>query len=186
MSSSDGDSGRHVVLIGLSGAGKSTVARALATLLGWPCTDMDVLIAERAGVSVPMLLRQDPVRFRLIEEEVIADVLANPTPHVVATGGGAVTTLATRERLSGGRGVQPRPAVVWLRAPTAILAGRLEGSEDRPLLAGVDVMGRLEALSRERDALYASVATLTLDTTTATPDEGAEDIRAWLLALPGK
>jgi len=176
---------RHVVLVGLSGSGKSTVAGLLSHLLAWPCADIDTMIAARAGLTISALLRGDPVRFRGLEAEIIAEVLADLTPHVVATGGGAVTTAATHDLLSRGIAGHLPPVVVWLRAPAAVLAARLEEGEERPLLGGSAVEGRLEAQAWERDELYGTVAALTLDTTTATPYDCARTIAAWLSANSG-
>ncbi len=186
MSVSNEADAPHVVLVGLSGAGKSTVAHVLSDMLGRTRADIDALIAARSGLTTSDLLRHDPIGFRRIEAEVIAEVLGDPTPHVVATGGGAVTTPATRDRLIAGIAGHPPPAVVWLRAPTTTLAARVKVGEERPLLAGAAMVERLEAQSQERDELYAAVATFTLDTATMTPYECAHAIAAWLSTSSGK
>src|SRR5438552_2508681 len=102
----------HIVLIGLSGSGKSTVARLLARALTRPVYDTDALLAARSGVPVPELLRAAPDRFRALEEEVVQGACAAPA-GVIATGGGAVLSARNRTALREGN------RVVWLRAPGA-------------------------------------------------------------------
>jgi len=163
----------HIVLIGLSGGGKSTVGRLLAVTLGLSFYDTDALLAERAGTSVPALLRADEASFRALEEEVVADVLAAP-PGVVATGGGMVLSPRNRAALSS----CPACRVVWLRAPVAVLAARLSvgKGEDRPLLTGDDPVARLAALAARRDSLYRACADLIVDTDDLSPPQVARRI----------
>lgn len=148
------------MLIGLSGSGKSTVGRLLSERLACPLYDTDALLAERAGRSVPELLRADEAHFRALEEEVVAAACAC-TAGVIATGGGVVLSARNRAALRAGNWV------VWLRAPSAALVARLrrgEGEfEERPLLDG-DPMARLSALAGEREALYTASAHATVDT----------------------
>src|SRR5438874_10108583 len=68
----------HIVLIGLSGSGKSTVARLLAQALGRPVYDTDAMLSARSGMPVPDLLRATPERFRALEEDVVAAACAAP------------------------------------------------------------------------------------------------------------
>ncbi len=146
----------HIALIGLSGSGKSSVGRLLADALRRPLYDTDALLAERAGRPVPELLREDEARFRALEEAMLAEVLERPC-GVVTTGGGAILSARSRERLKDGN------LVIWLRAPASTLAERLEGGEERPLLAG-DVLSRLKALERQRRDLYQECASAVVDT----------------------
>ncbi len=146
----------HVVLIGLSGSGKSAVGALLAERLGVPLYDTDAAIALQAGVPVPELLRRDAAQFRALEEEIVLSA-CRAAPGVIATGGGAVLSARSRAALTGGN------TVVWLHAPAAVLARRLRGGEHRPLLAG-DPVASLETLESERRSLYKACATLEIDT----------------------
>lgn len=160
----------HIVLIGLSGSGKSTVGQALATRLERPLYDTDMLLAQRARMPVPELLRADAARFRALEEEVIVATVAAP-PGVIATGGGVVLSARNRDTLRRGN------LVVWLRAPIETLRARLVAGEERPLLAG-DTRRRLAELDEQRRALYAACAHQTLDTEHLAPAEAAARIVA--------
>jgi len=162
----------HIVLIGLSGSGKSVVGRALAGALGRPFYDTDLLLAARAGRPVPELLRSDAARFRALEEQIVADACGAPS-GVISTGGGVVLSPRNRDAIVGGN------RVVWLRAATATLVDRLQRGEERPLLEG-DVAARLAALLAERAALYAACATTIVDTDDLTIEQSVARVRAAL------
>ncbi|MCU1353578.1 MAG: aroK [Acidimicrobiales bacterium] len=148
----------HVVLVGLMGAGKTTVGKKVAKLLGRPFVDADAALEARTGRSVRDWFALDgEAGFRTAEAEVMADLLASSEPTVVAAGGGAVVTPSTRERLAGG-GV----FVVWLYAEPDFLADRVARKEHRPLL-DEDPHVVLHRLFAERVPLYREVADLTLD-----------------------
>lgn len=168
----------HIVLIGLSGSGKSTIGRRLAALLGQPFYDTDALLAARAGQPVPDLLRSDPARFRALEERVVVEACA-ASGGVVATGGGVVLSPGNREALACGN------QVVWLRAPAPTLAARLRGGEERPLLAG-DALARLALLEAEREGLYASCATVIVDVDGLDVEQSVARVRVALNADAGK
>lgn len=157
-----------IALVGLSGAGKSSVARLLAAQLGWPLADTDALIAASAGRSVPQIFAEDgEPHFRALEAQALAQALAGP-PRVVATGGGIVLLAANRALL------RAQAYVVWLDAPIAALVARLQAhDEQRPLLQGTDPAARLAALHAARAALYAEVAHLHIDTAGQTPEQVA-------------
>lgn len=161
-----------IVLIGLMGAGKTTVGRRLAAHLGLPFVDSDVAIEERTARTVPELFAEHGEDgFRRIESSVIADLLAGDRV-VLSLGGGAVTTPAVRSGLDDHE-------VVWLRARPATLVDRL-GSDEvaaRPLLAG-GAAAALERLDVERAPYHRAVATLTVDVDELGPDEVVEHIAA--------
>ncbi|GAB6877579.1 3-dehydroquinate synthase [Thermaerobacter litoralis] len=122
---------RRLILIGLMGAGKTTVGRALAGRLGWAFLDLDELIEQSAGRDVPAIFAQEgEAGFRRREEGALATALALERV-VIATGGGVVLSAANRQRLAA------EPWVVWLEAPPDELARRLAGpgAATRPLLA---------------------------------------------------
>jgi shikimate kinase len=147
--------GRHVVLVGLPGAGKSTVGRRLAKELDRPFADVDEQVELEAGATIPALFRdRGEAEFRRREAEVVADLVGRPHPLVIAAGGGVVTIDANRARLAGAY-------VIWLRASPEFLAGRTDPSY-RPLLAG-DARATLARLAAERAPLYEAVADLAVD-----------------------
>lgn len=149
-----------IVVVGFMGAGKTTVGRLLAAKLGLPFTDSDHVIEERAGRPIRRIFADggEPA-FRELEHSVIADLLAGPDA-VLALGGGAAGHPATRPLL----GEVP---VVYLRVGYAEALGRVGGDTGRPMLARRDV----QALHEERQVIYASVATVTVDTDGRLPDE---------------
>src|SRR5690349_17838301 len=101
-------SARHVVLVGMMGAGKTTVGKHVAERLGWPFVDVDEEIEARQGRTIPQIFDEDgEAAFRIIERSVLADVLASTRHAVVAAGGGAVLDPKNRE-LMRSRGV-----VIW-------------------------------------------------------------------------
>lgn len=171
--------GRTVALVGLSGAGKSSVSRALAARLGLPHADTDAMIAARAGRPVPELfVAVGESAFRDLEAAALAEALAGP-PLALATGGGVVLRAANRALL------RARALVVWLDAPDAHLLDRLRAhDEERPLLAG-DAAARLAALRAARAPLYEEASHLALDTAGLTPAEVAERIVERYMARGG-
>jgi shikimate kinase len=152
-----GDPGRHVVLVGLMGVGKSTVGRRLAKELQRPFADVDEQIELRAGLTIPNLFgQQGEPAFRALEATVLADLLAHPAALVLAVGGGAVTSAGNRAALAAADAY-----VVWLRASTDFLAARTDPTH-RPLLAG-NAAGALARLLAERAPLYEQVADVAVD-----------------------
>jgi len=161
---------RHLVLVGLMGAGKTTVGARCAERLARPFVDTDDLIITRAAMPFDELWRTggEP-RFRELEREVIAEVSASPDPLVIASGGGAIVDPDNRRRLRGA-GV-----VVWLRAPTAVLAARVGDGATRPLLAG-DPEGALARLDAAREDAYSASADAVIDTEDRAVDEVADAV----------
>ena len=158
-----------VVLVGAPGSGKTTVGAVLADRLHLPFHDVDAVIAERVGKPVAEIFADDgEAVFRAFEEATTVELLA--LPGVLALGGGAVLSPATRASLRGHR-------VVWLRIGLAAAVKRVGLDTARPLLLG-NVRGRLLTLLNERAMLYAEVATETVDTDALTPDAVADLILA--------
>lgn len=138
-----------IVLVGMMGAGKTTVGRRLAPRLGLPFHDADEEIEKAAGMSVGELFEAHGVEsFRDGEARVIKRLLEGP-PHVLATGGGAVTHEATREL------IKKRAISVWIRADVEILAKRATRRDTRPLLRNGDPVEILHTLAAEREPFYA-------------------------------
>jgi shikimate kinase len=139
----------HVVLVGLPGAGKSTVGRALAKRLGLPFLDLDQLIADRAGRSVvEIFAEQGEPAFRALEVEVTRELAGQP-PAVLAPGGGWVTNPGVMALL------RPPARIIHLRIrPGAALARLRRARHVRPLLETADPLATINRLWRERRALY--------------------------------
>jgi shikimate kinase/3-dehydroquinate synthase len=160
-----GVDGRHVVLVGLMGAGKTTVGERLAARLDRPFVDTDDLVEAAAGSTVAEIFATSgEAAFRRLERTAVADACASPTPLVIACGGGAVLDAENRRTLSRA-GI-----VVWLRADASELAARVGGGDDRPLLAGGSPVETLERLQQVRAASYETVADVTVDTDGLDPD----------------
>ncbi len=155
-------------LLGMMGAGKSSVGRALARELGLPFFDTDAEIECRAGCAVSEIFaREGEPRFRELEREAVARLAG--ARAVVALGGGAPAEAAVAELLRA-TGVR-----VYLRASPAQLLERLGDAAGRPLLAGRDAAGRLarlEQLAALREAAYAA-ADEVIDTDGLDPEQVA-------------
>jgi len=139
---------RSVVLVGMMGAGKSTVGRRLAARLRLPFLDADTEIETAAGMSIPDIFEShgEP-HFRDGEARVIARLL-DGGPAVLATGGGAFLREETRSRIR-------RQAVsIWLKADADIIMRRVKRRADRPLLQTADPAGTVERLIGEREPFY--------------------------------
>jgi shikimate kinase len=140
---------RSIVLIGLMGAGKTSIGRRLAKRLGLAFVDTDDEIVKAAGCSVQEIFtRYGEPAFRDGERRVIARLLAE-SPRVMATGGGAFLDPNTRERL------RARAITVWLKAELDVLVRRTEGRPGRPLLSTGDPRTILERLMAVRYPVYA-------------------------------
>jgi shikimate kinase len=166
---------QRIVLIGLSGTGKSTVARLIARRLRWRCADTDDEIVARDGRDIPTIFRNDgEVSFRALERAAVARLTALEY-LALATGGGAVLDGANRERL------WHRALVVHLDTSTDALFARLSGGrhglQSRPLLEGADARDRLDQLRTQRSPLY-SLADLTIVTDGLTPQQVADRVVA--------
>jgi shikimate kinase len=147
---------RTVALVGMMGAGKSSIGRRLAARLNVPFRDADSEIEAAAGCTIAQIFeRYGEAAFRDGERKVIARLLAEP-PHVMATGGGAFMDPQTRERL------KRDTVTIWLRAPVDVLLARTGRRETRPLLMQGDPRATLERLLAERSSTYAQ-ADHTLD-----------------------
>jgi shikimate kinase len=140
---------RSIVLVGLMGAGKSSVGRRLAARLGFAFIDADVEIEKAAGASIPEIFAEHgEAAFRDGERKVIARLLEQPQ-IVLATGGGAYMNGDTRTR------IRSRAISVWLKAELDILAKRCARRSNRPLLANGDLRTTLSRLMAERYPVYA-------------------------------
>jgi shikimate kinase len=141
---------RPIVLVGLMGAGKSTVGRRLAKRLGLPFVDSDEAIEDAAGFSAGELFeRYGDADFRDGERRLVARLVDEGNVRVIATGGGAYVNPITRKLLN------ERAITVWLDAPVDILAERTGRRNTRPLLRHGSRATTLKRLSEERGPAYA-------------------------------
>jgi shikimate kinase len=140
--------GRSIVLVGMMGAGKSTIGRRLSTRLGLPFLDADAEIEAAAGMSIPDIFEsRGEADFRDGEARVIARLL-DSGPAVIATGGGAVMRQETRDR------IREKAVSIWLKADPDIIMRRVKRRSDRPLLQTIDPEATVERLIREREPVY--------------------------------
>ncbi len=147
-----------IFLVGMMGAGKTSVGRMLARRLGKQFCDSDHMIEERTGVRIPVIfdIEGEP-GFRTREHTVLSE-LTGIDDIVLATGGGAVVDPANRKLL------HERGTVVYLRAAVRELLNRTRHDKNRPLLQTGDPRTRLNALFEQRDPLYREVAHIVIET----------------------
>lgn len=148
--------GRSIVLVGLMGAGKSSVGRRLASRLGLPFVDADNEVEAAAGCTIEEMFETHGEQyFRDGERRVIARLLNGPR-QVLATGGGAYMDPSTRAC------IRERGIAVWLRAEHDVLMKRVKRRKDRPLLKQGDPAETLRRLMEVRYPIYAE-ADITVD-----------------------
>ncbi len=141
--------GRHVVLVGLMGAGKTAVGRRLAQRLGLHFVDSDHAIEESARMTIPEIFATlGEAEFRAGERKVIARLL-NDKQQVIATGGGAFMDAGTRAR------IREKGVSLWLNAELQVLMRRVQRRQNRPLLQGEDPEGTMRRLIEVRYPIYA-------------------------------
>lgn len=144
---------RHLVLVGMMGAGKSTVGRIVAERLGRRLVDSDECIEERTGRTVREIFATDgEPAFRRLETDALRDALAEDEPVVIAAAGGVVLSDANRAML---RTADAR--VIWLSADPTVLLERVRSGMHRPLLDD-DPAGTLQRMWDQREPLYREVA----------------------------
>jgi shikimate kinase len=148
----------NIILVGLMGAGKTSVGKALARMLGKRFFDTDHEIERATGVKIPVIFEfEGEAGFRARESRMLAE-LVRLENIVLATGGGAVLSKNNRELLHGAG------TVIYLRAPVRSLVKRTRRDRNRPLLQVADPAAKLTALYEQRDPLYCEIAHLVVDT----------------------
>ncbi|HEX4655103.1 MAG TPA: shikimate kinase, partial [Mycobacteriales bacterium] len=163
----------RVLLVGMMGAGKSTVGRLLGDRLGWPYYDNDELLRRAVGIDTrTVLVRRGEAALRRAESAALTVALTEGGPLVAGVAGGVVVDPLDRARLRAGG------FVVWLRASVETLIARAAGS-DRPWL-GDDPGAAMKALYAGRADLYLSVASYVVDVDTLPPPVVVERIIAAL------
>ena len=148
----------NIFLVGMMGAGKTSVGRVLAKRMNKIFYDSDHVIEERTGVKIPVIFEIEGEPGFRHREAAVLDELTVLDEVVLATGGGAVLAQENRDRLHA------RGTVVYLRASVKDLLNRTRHDKNRPLLQTADPRARLEELYEMRDPLYREVAHITIDT----------------------
>ena len=156
---------RPVVLVGMMGAGKSTIGRRLAMRLGLPFLDADTEIEAAAAMTIPEIFEvHGEPHFRDGEARVIARLL-DGGPKILATGGGAFMRADTRDR------IRAKAISIWLKADADVIMRRVKRRADRPLLRTADPAATIDRLIGERHPAYQ-----TADLTIASRDVPHEKI----------
>ncbi|MBA2380822.1 MAG: shikimate kinase, partial [Chloroflexi bacterium] len=152
---------RHLVLIGLMGVGKSTVGRRCADRLGRRFVDTDDVLIELARAPLTEAFATlGEARLRDLEQRVVAETIESQEALVIACGGGTVLRPATRELL------RAAGIVIWLRAPTSVLSGRVGIGDGRPMLAD-NPAESLARLGATREPAYRAAADAIVDSDAA-------------------
>jgi len=148
----------NIFLVGLMGAGKTTIGRLLARRLDMTFIDSDHEIEARTGATIPWIFEiEGEASFRRREADVIRELTAG-SGIVLATGGGAVLDPASRALLS------ERGTVIYLRASVSSILQRTAHDKNRPLLQTADPRRKLEDLTAQREPLYREIADMVIDT----------------------
>lgn len=169
---------RTVALVGMMGAGKSSIGRRLALRLGIPFVDADVEIEKAAGMTISDIFAvRGETEFRAGEARVILRLLESG-PQVMATGGGAFTNPDTRVAI-GAKGIS-----IWLKAEFDVLMKRIKRRHDRPLLKTDDPGATLRKLMEERDPVYA-LADLTVQSREVIHEKIVDEIVSALASRVG-
>jgi shikimate kinase len=170
--------GRTVVLVGLMGAGKTSIGRRLAQRLGTEFVDSDTEIQKAANATIAEIFeREGETVFRAGERRVIARLLDAP-PHILATGGGAFMDPATRAQ------IRARGLSLWLRADLETLVQRTSRRQHRPLLAQGDPRAVLGRLIEARYPIYAE-ADIIVDSVAGPVDHTVQNVLDALLRRAG-
>ncbi len=147
----------NIILVGMMGAGKTTIGKALSVLLNKDFVDSDHEIQDRTGVKIPVIFEiEGEAGFRKRESEVLAD-LVKKRNMILATGGGAVLSQENREAL------RQNGVVIYLRASVNDLYRRTRHDKNRPLLQTKNLLERLNELHAQRDVYYRETAHIIMD-----------------------
>lgn len=163
--------GKHVIMTGFMGAGKTTVGKALAEKQKVPFLDTDQLIEEKAGMTISRIFEiQGEEAFRKMETSVLEDLLKRNDQTVISVGGGLPLRNENRELL------RKLGTVVYLQVKPETVLERLKGDHTRPMLQGGDAGERVRSLLEYRTPLYQKAADLVVDVDDKTVSGIAEKI----------
>jgi shikimate kinase len=161
---------KSIVLIGMMGAGKSSVGRSLQRRTGLARIDTDEMLTEKFGISIAQIFeKHGEEKFRDAETDMLRKLMPD-FPVIIVTGGGIVLRPANVDLL------KRLGTVVWLTADEATLFERASRRNDRPLLQKENPRAVFSELFRQRDPLYAAAADLRIDTSSKDHDEVADAI----------
>ncbi len=147
----------NLILIGLMGAGKTTLGRQLASELQLDFYDSDQLICERTGVSIPTIFELEGEEGFRHREKTVINELVQLNNIIIATGGGTVLNAENRYKL------QKNGHVIYLHAHPQILLSRIQNDRNRPLLQVEDPLLKLQQLYVQRDPIYRETAHLIIE-----------------------
>jgi shikimate kinase len=156
--------GPRLFLIGMMGAGKSTVGRLLARRGGFDFIDCDRELEARSGVSIATIFELEGEESFRRREAALIDELTQRPRTVLATGGGAILAEENRRHL------RSRGLVIYLRASLDEILRRTQKDRARPLLQTADRRGRIAQLLTEREALYEEIAHVTVQSSSGNPN----------------
>ena len=167
--------GEHILLIGMMGAGKTTIGALVADKLGRPYIDNDMQVEYLTGKTVAEIWREGGEEaFRRHESAALRAAIQAPAPSVIAVAGGAVIDPINRQHIAAAG------KVIWLRAKVETLAGHIrndDGDDHRPLLDGpIGLESVLERLAGERRPLYTELADAIVDVDGLTLDEARDRV----------
>lgn len=161
-----------LVLCGMMGSGKTTVGKVLAKALAWEWVDTDECIVNRYGNISDIFARKGESYFREIETEIVK-TLTQKDRLVISTGGGIVLR---EENISL---LRENAKIIYLRAQTQTIVGRLQGDKTRPLLQSEEPLDcKIERLLQERGRLYEGDSDTIVDVEDKTPEEIVKEILA--------
>ncbi len=159
----------NIVLFGFMGTGKTRIGSELADKLGMQFVDMDDLVVERAGKSIPEIFADEgEAHFRRLERAIVKE-LSEQSGFVIATGGGVIKN-ADNVRDYGRKGL-----LICLAATPEVIMSRVKDDTNRPLLNTADKLTTIKKLLAERQPLYDTIPT-TVDTSNLSADEVVDEI----------
>lgn len=169
---------KNIYLIGYRGAGKSSVARELAEILGWEVASSDQIIAQTTGKTIAEIFSESgEEHFRDLESNVVKE-LSQRTRTVVDLGGGAVIRPQNRERIT------KSGIVVWLQADPEVLWQRIASdpvsSAQRPQLSNSSGLEEVRKVLEARQSIYADCAEHTIETDQLSPQEIAQEVVCYM------
>jgi len=160
----------NLALIGYRGTGKTTIAQIIARKTGYELKNLDALIVEKRGMSIPQIVEKYGWEsFRDTESEVLERV-SRGERRVLDCGGGVILRKENREKL------KRTGPVVWLTAPVGVIVDRIRGDDQRPSLTGNSFIEEVEQVLAQREPLYREAADHEVRTDILAPEEAADEI----------